>query len=45
MPSALDHYNTYQTDSQFEWEGMKSSKFGKTKFFLPRTDLIKKGIN
>ncbi len=45
MPSVLDHYNTrngYTVDSNFNWEGLKSSKFGKTKVFKPALDLIKR---
>ena len=43
MPSALDHYNSYEADSRMEWEGLQSNRFGRTKQFLPNQDQIKRG--
>lgn len=41
--SVLDHYNPYTTNSGLEWDGLRSSKFGRTKVFLPKRDLITTG--
>lgn len=45
MSSVLDHYNDYATNSKLEWEGLRSSKFGRTKFFLPPKDVIQPGLD
>ncbi len=43
MSSVLEHYNPYSVNSELEWDGLRSSKFGRTKVFLPRKDLITTG--
>jgi hypothetical protein len=43
MSSVLEHYNPHSVHSELEWDGLRSSKFGRTKVFLPRKDLITTG--
>ena len=43
MATAFDYYNPHSIDSQFEWEGLRSSKFGRTKAFMPKRDTINLG--
>ena len=41
MPSTLDYYGQYNPESTMDWDGFKSSKFGRTrKHFMPR-DIIR----
>ena len=44
MATAFDYYNPHSTDSQPEWDGLRSSKFARTKAFLPKRDSINLGI-
>ena len=44
MSSVLEHYNPYTTDSNLAWDGLKSSKFGRTRIHFPPKDLISHGI-
>jgi hypothetical protein len=40
MSSVLDYYGQYNPESTLDWNGIKSSKFGKTrKYFLPRDSI------
>ena len=44
MTSVLDYYqssNGYGRNSKFDWDGLKSAKFGKTIRFLQAKDLIR----
>lgn len=43
MSSVLEHYNPHSVHSELEWDGLRSSKFGRTKVFLPHKDLITTG--
>lgn len=45
MSSVLDHYNDYATNSKFDWQGLKSSRFGRTKLLLPPKDVISPGLD
>lgn len=44
MSSVLDHYNDYKTNSNLEWEGLKSNRFGRTKYLIPSKDVISPGL-
>lgn len=43
MATAMGYYNPHSVDSKFDWDGLRSAKFGKTKYFLPKRDLINTG--
>lgn len=45
MYTVLDHYNPHSTNSEQEWDGLRSSKFGRTKLFLPHRDTISTGTS
>lgn len=42
--SLLDHYNPYKTNSEQDWDGLHSAKFGRTRAHIPHKDLITTGI-
>jgi len=40
MTTVLDYYSQYSPESNLEWDGIKCSKFGKTrKHFTPRDSI------
>ena len=40
MSTAMDYYNPHST---LEWDGLRSAKFGRTKYFVPKRDTINLG--
>jgi len=41
MPSVLDYYGSYKPESTMEWNGAKSSKFGRTRRHIMARDTIR----
>lgn len=43
MDKTMQHFNQYQQDSSFDWQGLRSNRFPKSRLMLPHPDLIHSG--